>query len=139
MSHARNFESVFRNARLESTWSVPMNVCSFFSMISITWASASWPLRHAAISTRTRSPLRACIELRSATKIASESSSVITLFFPFDRRTKVPVATLLRCGALNLPGAISTMSPSNASSASRRATLRWAAGVSAPIACDTCL
>ena len=94
MSVARNFESVSRYAKFLSTLSVPMNVWGFFSIISVTTASVSLPLTLAATVTRTRSPLRACMEFRSATKICSPSGSVRTLFLPFERRWKIPSAGL---------------------------------------------
>ncbi len=134
MSKPRNLESVLRNVTVLSTWRVPMNDCSFRSMISTTSASASFPGRLAATFTRTRSPLRACMELRSATKIVSLSWSVITEFLPLWRRTKVPTATFVRCGDLNAPGATSMISPSNAISASMSATCFWRAVPEAPMA-----
>ena len=117
MSVARNLESVRRKATFLSTCSVPMNTWSFFSSISVTTASGSLPRTRAAMVTRTRSPLSACIELRSATRSSSPSASVMTLFLPFARREKTPSAVSVRLGALYLPGAVSIRSPSNASSA----------------------
>ena len=134
MSVARNLESVTSTPNCFSTRSVPMNVCSFCSSISTTSASVSTPRRLAATITRTLSPLRACMELRSATNIDSPSSSVTTEFLPLERRTNVPVDTLPRCGALYLPGDTSSRSPSNASSASCSAMVRCAAGVSSSMA-----
>ena len=134
ISVARNLESVCRYAYWRITCNVPMNVCSFSSTISITSASGSTPLRRAAMMIRTLSPLSACMEFRSATNIDSPSSSVTTLFLPLLRRTKVPVVTLLRCGALYLPGDTSIISPSNASSAKINAMARCAVALSAPMA-----
>ena len=139
MSVARNLESVERVAYCRSTFSVPIKVCSFGSIISTTLHSGSMPFRWAATSTFTRSPFSACMEFRSATKIVSSSPSISTPFLPFERRVNTPVATVPRLGALYFPGATSIMFPSYSSSARRMATALSICGLSAPTACATCL
>ena len=139
ISVARNLLSVSRVAKYLSTCRVPINTWSFFSIISITSASGSWPRRWALMCTFTLSPFRACIELRSATKIDSSPSLISTLFLPLLRRTKVPIETAPRCLALNLPGVTSVRVPSSAICSRISTTSARFAGVEALTAADTCL
>ena len=140
MSVARNLLSVLSRAKYFFTSRVPVNTCSLRSSILMTSASGSMPSRAALMCTSTLSPLSACIELRSATKMGLPSSlAVSTLFLPLLRRMKMPSSTVLRCRALNLPGVLSLKKPS-ISSCSRISTTRARClGVLAPTLLDTCL
>ena len=139
MSVARNFESVTSVPMCFPTRKVPIKVCCLRSIISVTFASGSRPRTRAATLIATRSPLSACMELRSATKIVSPSASVTTLFFPLLRRTNVPVATTVRCTGLKRPGDTSSSTPSKASSARYMAMERWCVLLCSPMAAATCL
>ena len=139
MSQARNLLSVQRNAKFLFTFSVPMNFWSFFSTISTTLASGSEPRLCAHSSTFTRSPLRACIELRSATKIGTSEFSIITLFLPLLRRTKVPSVDDVISADWYFPGTNSRRNPLSVSSSRMSATIYWFGRPFMPRATATCL
>ena len=78
------------------SWSMeilPTNVSFALCRISMTCASFIWFLRRAMHEKRTRSPLSAHIELRSATKIGLSLPSGVMVFLPLVLRRKTPSCT----------------------------------------------
>ena len=82
-----------RKAKSLSTLSLPTKVSLALCSIFVTIASRMWFLRRAMMVNCTLSPVRANMELRSATNIGAAPSSGTMVFLPFALRWKVPSCT----------------------------------------------
>ena len=93
MSVTKMASGVMRNATSFSTLRRPTNVSRARSRMAVTMASRMWCWRRARNVACTRSPSRAHMELRSATKTGCEPSSGTKLFLPLALRLNLPSCT----------------------------------------------
>ena len=93
MSCTKMLPSVMRKAKSFSTFNLPTAWSVLWLRMSVTIASLMWFWRRAIIATRTRSPFRANIELRSDTKMGLPPSSGRNEFLPLAFRMNVPSCT----------------------------------------------
>ena len=93
MSCTKRFPSGMRKAKSRSTCSRPTTWSCARFRISVTMASLMWFSRRAIMVTFTRSPLRANIELRSATNTGLSVPSARNEFLPLVLRMNVPSST----------------------------------------------